>query len=155
LVAVAEVTNAITKWVEEVLSKKYPEFNNLPACPFARRALQDKKVEIKFPPICIENDLQSLEHNEVIIYVFDKQLTDCVTLSELTNQINQRYPCLVALEDHPDEIEQVGNVVLNQGEYALLLIQDRSKLQEARKNLKKMGYYNNWPEEYYKDVVDR
>lgn len=150
-----KVVESITNWVDNVLSKKYPEFNNLPACPFARRAIEDKKVKIKFPPVCVSEDLELLKEIEVVIYVFDKYFIDGLKLSELAEQINKNYPCIVALEDHPDDIEQIGNVVLNQREYALLLIQRRDKLQEARKNLKKMGYYNNWSKDYYKDVVNR
>lgn len=61
----------------------------------------------------------------------------------------------IALEDHPDHVEQVDDLVFNQGEYALVLVQEADKLVKARKILKKQNYYKNWPEEYYEDVVDR
>ena len=52
-------------------------------------------------------------------------------------------------------MEQVDDLVFNQGEYALVLVQEADKLVKARKILKKQNYYKNWPEEYYEDVVDR
>ena len=43
---------------------------------------------------------------------------------------------------------------VNQGKYALALLQPIDKLQRARKILQKQDYYKYWTEEYYKEVVD-
>ena len=50
--------------------------------------------------------------------------------------------------------EKVLDVCVNQGKYALVLLQERDKLQRARKILQKQDYYKYWTEEYYKEVVD-
>ena len=42
---------------------------------------------------------------------------------------------------------------LNQGSYALILLQEAEKLQKAREILKKKQYYKNWTKDYLNDVV--
>ena len=61
----------------------------------------------------------------------------------------------VALEDHPLEVEQVQDVKLNQGEYALVLLQPKDKLETAREWLEKKDYYKNWTKEYKQEVQNR
>ena len=146
---------SITKWIKNTLSQEYAEFNNLKACPFAGKALDDGKILIKTGSLQPKIDLELLEHKEVVIYVFDPKSITAVELFEMADSVNKQCPEIVALEDHPDEIERVGDVVLNQGKYALLLIQRRDKLEQARKFLDSKGYYQNWSDEYKKDVLNR
>ena len=37
--------------------------------------------------------------------------------------------------------------------YSMMLVQKFSQLQQASDKLKKQGYYSQWPDEYYRDVV--
>ena len=60
---------------------------------------------------------------------------------------------IVALEDHPDDPEILNGVSMNFGKATLILVQRLTKLNTASKILKKKGYYDNWPEENYDDVV--
>jgi hypothetical protein len=60
-----------------------------------------------------------------------------------------------ALEDHPFEREEVGDVWLNNGEYALVLLQPTEKLVEARAWLESKGYYKNWDPDYKESVQGR
>jgi len=55
---------------------------------------------------------------------------------------------IVALEDHPADIEDVNGVVMNQGTYALAMIQSLSKLNSATQQVGSKGFYHGWPEEY-------
>ena len=55
---------------------------------------------------------------------------------------------ILALEDHPDSVEDVNGVIMNQGKYALVLVQSLSKLNVAAKQMGAKGFYHNWPEEY-------
>lgn len=151
----SEVRQAIETWVAEVLSVKYAEFNSLPACAFAQQALNQGQVDLRFPPVHMPDVTDSLAQHEVVIYVFDPQLITATQLSDLAHSINQQHADVVALEDHPADTERVGTVTLNQGDFALLLIQDRQRLQKARQHLHSVGYYDQWPQEYYEDVVRR
>ena len=55
---------------------------------------------------------------------------------------------IIVLDDHPDDIEEVNGVVMNQGKYALAMIQCLSDLNEKAKLVAKKGFYDKWPEEY-------
>jgi hypothetical protein len=55
---------------------------------------------------------------------------------------------LIVLEDHPDDVEDVNGVIMNQGKYALALVQSLSDLDRRAKQMADKGFYHSWPEEY-------
>jgi hypothetical protein len=55
---------------------------------------------------------------------------------------------MLALEDHPADPEIVNGVSMNQGTYALALVQSLSDLNEKAQLVAKKGFYDTWPEEY-------
>ena len=59
---------------------------------------------------------------------------------------------LVILEDHPDTVESVKGVTLNNGEYILFLAQRLSKLNRFSKMLESGPYYKNWSKTYLESV---
>ena len=48
----------------------------------------------------------------------------------------------VALEDHPDDEENINGVIMNNGKYPIVLMQRLSKIQMFSGFLKKKGYYD-------------
>ena len=58
----------------------------------------------------------------------------------------------VVLEDHPELKEEVGGMNLNFGK-PVLFVQNRHKLNEARKFLETTDYYKNFDEEYKNDIL--
>ena len=59
------------------------------------------------------------------------------------------------MEDHPLDPEEVQGVNLNQGDYGLVLLQEKSKLEIARDWLETKDYYKNWSSEYKQEVQNR
>jgi hypothetical protein len=59
---------------------------------------------------------------------------------------------LLCLEDHPADLESVNGVSMNQGTWALLLIQSKVKLEQAAEQLAAKGYYAGWPDAYLDSV---
>jgi hypothetical protein len=55
---------------------------------------------------------------------------------------------LIALADHPDDVETVNGVIMNQGTYAIIFVQDLAKLNHFAKILGKKDFYLDWPDEY-------
>ena len=78
-------------------------------------------------------------------------------LSRLVDSINKRYLMgndFVALEDHPDDEENINGVIMNNGKYPIVLMQRLSKIQMFSGFLKKKGYYDVWSKENLDDVVN-
>jgi hypothetical protein len=55
---------------------------------------------------------------------------------------------LLALEDHPGDPEIVNGVSMNQGTYALALVQSLSDLNQKARAMASRGFYDTWPPEY-------
>jgi hypothetical protein len=55
---------------------------------------------------------------------------------------------LLALEDHPGDPEIVNGIAMNQGTYALALVQSLSDLNQKAQLMAGKGFYDTWPEEY-------
>ena len=165
------LADSVKIWIENFLDKASPTLNNLPPCPFAKQALLTNKIKI--------HEIKPLDHismkdyfvaemenytyhwpkgKEVVVLGCDPKLISAEDLEESIDIATERFlekRGYIALEDHPDHIEQVNDLIFNQGEYALVLVQELDKLSKARKILQKQNYYKNWPAEYYEDVVER
>jgi hypothetical protein len=141
----------IESWIN-FLSISQPAFNNLPVCPFAKQSLLKNKILIcnSLDNIDIENTLKTYE---VIIVFFNPDTISPEDLYKLSLDVSN--DSVVALDDHPFYTEKVQDVILNNGSYALLLIQCRDKLNHARSILNKQGYYNNWDPAYLTEVLEQ
>jgi hypothetical protein len=58
----------------------------------------------------------------------------------------------LALEDHPGDPEIVNGVSMNQGTYALALVQSLSDLNQKARAIAAKGFYDTWPEKYLQDL---
>lgn len=145
------VNNMIEKWILETLSKPNKIFNNLPPCPFAKKAWLDGRVKIIFDT---NVDFTPILRDEYDLYILP--VTDLSEVSFeriviiLREELGNEY---VVLDDHPNHNEEVDGFNLNFGT-PLIFIQARQKLNEAREELKRMGYYQNWDSDYYKEVTE-
>ena len=145
------IKDDLKNWIFNTLSTPSTVFNNMPICPYAKQAWITNKVLV-LDSVNNENLHNLLETHEVIIYAFNPNQ---ITAEELYNlSISLSDDKIVALDDHPSYKEQVEDVVLNNGKYALILVQERFKLEQARKILQAKGYYKNWSPEYLKEVQE-
>lgn len=162
----------IEAWILEFLSKPNSVFDDLPPCPYAKRAYADDRIvycEIKLNEFSMSISEQFREKLEnyschwpkntdvVIIGTLAENITaeELFTVAEDANNqiLNKRG--YVTLEDHPDCVEQVGDIVLNQGKYAVLFLQNKQELEKARKDLFRTNYYQNFSDEYKQDIFQR
>jgi hypothetical protein len=130
----------------------HPSFNLLAPCPYAKTAWQENRVDVVIDDPLTHFDPSLLESKDVVVYVFDPAEISADELYRVAVKLNQQYPTTVALDDHPHHRETVDNVVLNQNQYALLLVQHRDKLEHARNILEAKGYYTHWDSEYLAEV---
>ena len=75
-------------------------------------------------------------------------------LSELIKSMNDvLMPAnYVILEDHPDDLEIVNGISMNQGTYALALVQSLSDLNAKAKIMADKGFYDSRPEDYLEQL---
>ena len=147
----------IEDWILDFLSKPNSAFDNLPPCPYAKKAWLDGNVEVKeFVSFAeMRKDLDEW-NKEVIIYLFQyTTLPRCTELQILASKFNEEFPDFLFLEETPELVEDVAGVIVNQGELCMLLVQKRKPLEEAREELKKTGYYDKWSEDMKERIMDR
>lgn len=155
--------NDVEDWIHNWVSIYHPELEAVP-CPFAKQAAIDEKILYCYCDdedtviACLKN-LSSIGFDvdkEVLVIGTDPTRVSADSLQKLTNDANHsylNYANLVALEDHPDSKEIVNGVAMNHGKWALLLVQNKNKLNKASDILKKQGYYRTWSQENIDDVV--
>lgn len=153
------VKQDILAWSENFVEVPHPALGGWPPCPFARRARLSGTVQVVVGSDPYYDLKSRARHGmgayEVIVYAYDpgehpyerfhRALEDANTEFLLPND-------LLALEDHPTDVELVNGVCMNQGKYALALVQSLSKLNDSAAQMAAKGFYHTWPEEYLKTL---
>jgi len=148
--------NEIQKWLDEFVTQPNPLLNGFPPCPYARAAIIDY-VETDHVSNALEDLLKNWSDDVqvVCLYTTTENYTP-VGLSYIVKEFNKVAMSndIVALEDHPDDEEDVNGVKMNFGKCIIVLVQRLSKVNEASALLKKKGYYDVWSKENLDDVVN-
>ena len=150
-----QVTADIVKWVIDFVEVPNPALGDWPPCPYARKARLDQDFSVKIG-VNPETDLkeiawQGLGGKSVVAIAYDPALWPHEQFSKILEQANIDFllPAdIIVLEDHPDDLEIVNGVCMNQGTYALALVQSLGDLDKKAKAMARQGFYNAWPEEY-------
>jgi hypothetical protein len=149
------VTKDILHWVENFVEVPHPALGNWAPCPFARKARLSGTVKIVVgtdPYYDLRNRCRDgLGSAEVVIYAYDPAEWAYDLFHSSLEQANQDFLLsndLLVLEDHPTDAEIVNGVSMNQGTYALAMLQSLSKLNTAAAQMHTKGFYNSWPGDY-------
>ena len=149
-----QVQADILTWIENFVEVPHPALGGWPPCPFARQARLKKTFEVYLgsdPYFDLKNRARwGMGNKEVIVYVYDpaEWSRDLFSSSiEAANQEHLLVKDILALEDHPGDVENVNGVIMNQGTYALALVQSLSDLNTKSKMMAAKGFYDTWPEE--------
>jgi len=149
------VKRDIEQWIVDFVEVPHPALGGWAPCPYARRARleQDFDVRLGLAPIhdLIQISQKGLEGKSVVVIAYDPREISYRELSYAIDVCNKEFLLpkdLLALEDHPDDPEIVNGVSMNQGTYALALVQGLSDLNEKSKLVARKGFYDTWPEEY-------
>ena len=167
----------IRLWSKHYLEVRNKHLNGLPACPFARKSWAQNKVDIQ-----IRNTDQGYTrdlHKHVKKLDFDKKelLIFCdvnykqYSLNKfqgIVDNFNGRYnkKDIYFMGFHPynppnkeeqefllDPTGDTSDLPESKIEFSMMLIQKFSQLYEASDRLHRMGYYDEWPTDYYHEVV--
>ena len=167
----------IRLWSKHYLEVRNKHLNGLPACPFARKSWAQNKVDIQ-----IRNTDQGYTrdlHKHVKKLDFDKKelLIFCdvnfkqYSLNKfqgIVDNFNGRYnkKDIYFMGFHPynppnkeeqefllDPTGDMSDLPESKIQFSMMLIQKFSQLYEASDRLHRMGYYDEWPTDYYHEVV--
>jgi hypothetical protein len=135
----------ILKWIQEV-SKIRPELNGFAICPFAANA-KFKILE------CSASVIKPIETLDVVIYIIE----DYFNLEEVQEWVdicNKKYDGWKFFEDCGTYNTFINGIRTNNGKYNLILGQPIQKLRQFREKLAKTSYYDQWDEEYLKEILE-
>jgi hypothetical protein len=149
-----QVQQDITHWIRTFVETPHPALGGWPPCPYARQARIQGTVDIRVGTVPSQ-DLEKFAEQgmgtyEVVALVYNpvEWPLDQFRLNWIAAIPKIRNAGLYVLEDHPAEPETVNGVVMNQGQYAILFVQMRDKLESAAQQLASKGYYHGWDREY-------
>ena len=153
------VKQDIESWIVNFVEVPHPALGGFPPCPYARSARLKRSYQV-FLGTDPYYDLKhcarhGIGNSEVIIYAYDPDQWSHELFASSLDQANQEFLLsadLLALEDHPHDVEIVNGVCMNQGTYALALVQSVSDLNAKAKIMASKGFYHTWPEQYLQDL---
>ena len=151
------VKRDIEQWIVNFVEVSHPALGGWPPCPYARSARMKQSYEVVLgvdPYYDLKNRARwGMDRREVIIYAYDPAEWSHSLFSASLHSANHEHLLhrdMLALEDHPDDVEMVNGVCMNQGTYALALVQSLSDLNAKAKLMAAKGFYNSWTEDYLK-----
>jgi hypothetical protein len=148
------VQRDIEHWITNFVEVPHPALGGWAPCPYARKARLDRDFEVQIgvnPYFDLKHIARNGIKKSVVILAYDPK---CYTVEQFSTQLesaNTEFLLdkdLLVLEDHPDLPEIVNGVSMNQGTYALALVQSLSDLNAKAQLMGKKGFYHSWPEEY-------
>ena len=152
---IEQVRADIESWIENFVEVPHPALGGFPPCPYARSARLKQSYEVYLgtdPYYDLKNRARwGMGDREVIIYVYDPVEWNRELFSASIESANTEHLLradILALEDHPDDIENINGVIMNQGKYAMALVQSLSDLNVKARQMASKGFYHNWPEQY-------
>ena len=145
----------IEKWIGEFVSVHNEALGSVP-CPYARSALT-RYEETQNIGESLANTLNNWSDDVHVVVIHTA--TENYTPEELQSIVKQFNAVampqdIVALEDHPDDVENINGVKINFGKCILVLVQRLSVINRKSLALKDQGYYDNWSEDNLNDVVN-
>lgn len=156
------ITEDILSWAIEHIEPKRGKF---PICPYAKQARLNNEIKIVEVEKA-ENFLQEviteaggLHENRlklIILACSDMEMTPD-TLHDYIHALNHIYVPLntYLMPSYPEEEDEgfMEGDWQPENEFFMVLIQPFKELEDASAALAKIGYYNNWSQEYYSDTV--
>ena len=148
----------IERWIANFVEVPHPVLGGWAPCPYARRARLDRDFEVRLgvnPYFDLKVVAQTGITKSVVIFAYDSTSYSYEQFHAQIESANTEFLVsrdLLALEDHPAAPELVNGVAMNQGQYALTLVQSLSDLNQRAQAMARKGFYDTWPEEYLTEL---
>jgi hypothetical protein len=134
----------VEEWICGYLSEKTPEHNNIPRCPFAKKALLSKQVY--FEEAHSEEELFGIVERAVNEWDDDTHQAVIIWLNWDVDdhaRISLADVCRTFYGINRDHLFIEERRTLNNTVYDMILMHRFSEMQHAKRQLKKKGYYQN------------
>jgi hypothetical protein len=165
-----DIYQEILAWSEHTLQKPNPYFNNLPACPYAKKAWSEGRVAVLFKS---EDNYQTVYSTvsqfddafDLVIVVDMAYKKDPEEFHNYLEQMNEaisrgifidRDVWLMGFHPHDDENDYLDEATFEQlvsDEYAMIFIQRLSKVYKSSQQLKALGYYEEYAKDYDVETI--
>ena len=166
------ITDDIITWSKKYLEPKNKHLGNVPVCPYAKMARLQKTYRIlechnfaEFQDIIIEGaKLAKNPDIQIVIVGCDDIGYEPEQLSSVIDVLNRvMVPNdIYLMGSHPWDDEEDEPVEFldtddwqPENEFMMVLIQKFDELEKASDNLRKTGYYQHWPSDYYDGTVKK
>jgi hypothetical protein len=152
------IRHDIERWIETFVEVPHPALGGWAPCPYARKARLDRDFEVRLginPYFDLKVVAQTGIAKSVVIFVYESTSYSYKQFHAQLESANTEFLLsrdLLALEDHPESPEIVNGVSMNQGTYALALVQSLSDLDSKARAMARKGFYDTWPEEYLTEL---
>ena len=164
------ITEHILQWSENYLEPKNKHLGDVPVCPYAKRARIDKTYRIlecknfvDFQDTIIEGaKLAKNPDIQIVIVGCDDIGYQPEELNSVIDVLNRVLvpQDIYLMGSHPWDDEEPEPVEFldtddwePDNEFMMVLIQKYDELEKASDNLRKTGYSDHWPSDYYGGTV--
>ena len=166
------ITDDILTWSEKYLEPKNKHLGNVPVCPYARMARLQKTYRIlecrnfeKF----LDTILQAAEmakdpEIQIVIVGCDDIQYEPEELAAVIHAYNLVFvpQDIYVMCSHPYDDEEEEDIEFldtddwePSNSFMMVLVQKFDELEKASDNLRKTGYYQHWPSDYYEGTVNK
>jgi hypothetical protein len=152
---IEQVKQDIENWIVNFVEVPHPALGGFPPCPYARSSRLKNSYDVFIgsdPYFDLKNRARhGMGNKEVVIYAYDPVEWPHDLFAASLDHANQDFLLtanLLTLEDHPADQEIVNGICMNQGTYALALVQSLSDLNIKARLMASKGFYDSWPEDY-------
>jgi hypothetical protein len=149
----------VLNWVTGFVERPNALLEGWPPCPYARKARLDGQFEIRPGSVDPYTDLRSTDMGDlmVIAYVYDPKKFTANEFNQQVQAVNRGFLIpknMIGLADHPDDVEDINGVIMNQGTWAIAFVQPLDKLNRFARLIAGRGFYDGWPEDYLKGLFE-
>ena len=164
------ITDDILTWSEKYLEPKNKHLGDVPVCPYARMARLKKTYRIlechdhkKFLDTILEGvELAKQADIQIVIVGCDDIQYEVEEIDSIIHAYNLVFvpQDIYIMGSHPYDEEDEEPVEFldtdgwdSENTFIMILIQKFDELEKASDNLRKTGYYDKWPSDYYGGTV--
>ena len=160
----------IISWSKDFLELPNKELGDKPVCPYAKQARISGQVNIVVEESgeklleTVVNQCNNFKQSGKKICIVACSDLD-ITADELDSYVHALNHVFVPkdvylMASYPGGYEEPVEFLENtdwlpDNEFLMVLIQPFEELEKASSNLKKIGFYNTWPEDYYESTVNK